>query len=421
MVQNVKGTRDFYPEDKAFMNWLYGKIRLVSERFGYQEFDGPEIEYLDLYADKTSEEILKEQAFTMQDRDGRAIMLRPELTPTMARMVAARSQQLLKPIRWWYLGRCWRYEKPQRARAREFFQWEINILGAESPEADAEILALAAMFFKEIGLTPDEVVIRVSDRSYFNSVLEKNNINSELYVPLLRIVDRKEKINQEEFDESLRLEGLNDAQISGLNEYFQSKDFQGSPWLVSVFKALESYPGASDYILYDPTIARGFDYYTRTVFEAWDRTRGLKRALFGGGRFDNLTETIGGERVPGVGMAPGDMPIKELLEQFDKKPLTLPKVADVFVSVFNEDLLSKSIQCASLLRANGIDTECAVSTDVKLEKQLKYADQKGIVYFIIIGPDENTNNQVLVKNLIEKTQDTFRFDESAAVILSKLR
>lgn len=411
LVQNVKGTRDFYPEDKAFQNWLYQKIRKVSERFGYQEFDGPEIEYMDLYADKTSEEILRDQAFTMKDKDERTLMLRPELTPTFARMVAEKANVLLKPIRWWMFGRCWRYEKPQRGRGREFFQWEINILGPEQPEADAEIIAVAVQLFKELGLSSDEIVIRLSDRSYFNYILDENNIGEDKYLPLLRIVDRKEKISADEFNSLLASEGLDDKQIEALNRYFNSNDYQESDWLIRLFDALESYPDVLDYVKYDPTIARGFDYYTRTVFEAWDKTGGLKRALFGGGRFDNLTETIGGDRVPGVGMAPGDMPIKEILEQFGKMPQLNVKCAEVLVTVFNQDLIYKSLECAAMLREAGIDTECGVDAEVRLEKQLKYADQKGIPFVVIIGPDEAEVNQVMLKDLKNKSQEKMELNE----------
>jgi histidyl-tRNA synthetase len=354
LVQNVKGTRDFYPEQKAFMSWLYGKMKKVSELYGYQEYDGPEIEYMDLYAEKTSEEILKEQAFTLKDRDDRTLMLRPELTPTFARMVAKKSRELIKPVRWWMFGRAWRYEKPQRGRGREFFQWELNILGPETPEADAEIFAVLGSFFKELGLSPQEVVVRVNDRSYFEQVISENGISSDKYMPLLRIVDRKEKISGEEFNSLLAAEGLTEAQISALNSYFTDRDYSKSPWLSSLFAYLATYEGVSDYFVYDPTIARGFDYYTRTVFEAWDKTGNLRRAVFGGGRFDNLTATIGGERVPGMGFAVGDMGITELLEQFGKKPDLQAQTAQVLVSVFSQDLMNRSIAVSSLLRSAGI-------------------------------------------------------------------
>src|SRR3990167_9368019 len=217
IVQAVKGTRDFYPEEMAFRRWFYAKIQQVSERFGYQEFDGPIIEYIDLYSDKTSEEILKDQAFSLQDRDGRTILLRPEITPTFARMVAQKSGSLIKPIRWYSFGRGYRYEQPQKGRGREFFQWEINILGPETPEADAEIIAIAVEFFKELNINPNEVVIKVNDRSLFEQTISEIGIPKEKFIPLLRLIDRKEKISFDEFNELLKKEGLDQTQIDKLN------------------------------------------------------------------------------------------------------------------------------------------------------------------------------------------------------------
>lgn len=411
LIPSVKGTRDFYPEDMAFRNWLYGKIKQISEKFGYQEFDGPNIEYLELYSDKTSEEILKEQAFSLKDRDNRDILLRPEITPTFARMVAQRAQELPQPIRWYSFGRAYRYEQPQKGRGREFYQWEINILGPETPEADAEIIAIAAEYFKEVGLTPDEVVIRLSDRSFFEQILEENNISKEKFMPLLRIIDRKEKVSPEEFNQTLSDLDLNEDQIKALNKYFDEKDYSKSTWLTKLFNSLKSYPGVLDYVEYDPTIARGFDYYTRTVFEAWDKTGNLKRSLFGGGRFDNLTETLGGKRIPGVGMAPGDMSIQVLLQDLGKLPNVKPETAKILVTVFSPDLIQKSLELGSLLRENNINTETWLDSESKLDKQIKYADKKGIPYIIIIGPEEIVNNQVTLKNMAKQSQEVISVDE----------
>ena len=416
VVQAVKGTRDFYPEEMAFRRWLYAKIQQVSERFGYQEFDGPIIEYIDLYSDKTSEEILKDQAFSLQDRDGRTILLRPEITPTFARMVAQKSGSLIKPIRWYSFGRGYRYEQPQKGRGREFFQWEINILGPETPEADAEIIAIAVHFFKELNLTPEEVVIKVNDRGLLEQTIEENKIPAEKFTTLLRLIDRKEKIGPIQFNQTLKEEGLDQKQIDGLNSYLSSKDYTKSDWLSKVFKCLEKYPGVMDYIEFDPTIARGFDYYTRTVFEAWDRSGGLRRSLFGGGRFDNLTETLGGERIPGVGMAPGDMPIEEILKQFKKIPDLKPETAKVLVTVFNAELMENSLAVASLLRSKNINTELWLE-DSKLDKQLKYADQKGIPYAIIIGPDEATQDKVVLKDLTKQSQESLTLEEIIPILL----
>lgn len=410
LIPAVKGTRDFYPEQMAFRNWLYGKIKEISERFGYQEYDGPEIEYLDLYADKTSKEILSEQVFILKDRDGKKLALRPELTPTMARMVAQKSQQLLKPIRWFSFGRMWRYEQPQKGRGREFFQWEINILGPESPEADAEILAIATEYFKALGLTPNEVVIKVSDREWLQAELKSIGVEDDRILPVLRVMDRRDKISPEEFNQALAGQGLNSRQVQSIEKILLETNYQKSPWLTKVFQFLQAY-GVLPYIQFDPKIIRGFDYYTRTVFEAWDKQGKLKRAIFGGGRFDNLTAQVGGEKVPGVGMAPGDMPIQVVLEQFNKMPNLKPKTAQVLMAIFNESLYQKSLEIASLLRSRNIDTELWLDGQARLDKQLKYADQKGIPFCLIIGPDEAKNNQVTLKNLVNKTQNTLSLDE----------
>lgn len=412
LVPKVKGTRDFYPEDMAFRNWLYGVVKKISEKYGYQEFDGPNIEYLDLFADKTSEEILKEQAFSLKDRDGKDILLRPEITPTFARMVAQKSGSLVKPIRWFSFGRAYRYEQPQKGREREFFQWEINILGPETPEADAEIIAIAVEYFKELGLTPEEVVIKVNDRSYFETFCQEINIPQEKVNPLIRLIDKKCKMSGTWFEDSLKELGISEEQISKLNEFLQNKDYTKSPWLNQLFKALALYQGVLDYVKFDSMIARGFEYYTRTVFEAWDKTGGLKRAIFGGGRFDDLTETLGGERLPGVGMAPGDVPIQVLLEQLYKMPNLKPKSSKVLVTVFSSELLEKSIQVANKLRQSKIDTESWLEPDFKLEKQLKYADQKSIPFVVILGPDEAASEKVVLKDLTLRTQETLSLDEA---------
>jgi histidyl-tRNA synthetase len=410
LIQPVKGTRDFYPEQMAFRNWLYGKIKEISERFGFQEYDGPEIEYLDLYAGKTSKEILSEQVFILKDRDGRELALRPELTPTFARMVAQTASTLPKPIRWFSFGRFWRYEQPQKGRGREAFQWEINILGPETPEADAEILAIAAEYFKALNLTSEEIVIRVSDREWLQNELLKLGLPQEQVLPLLRVMDRRDKLSPEDFQKALSEKGLTTVQIQGIEKILSENDYTKSPWLAKVFESLKLY-NVLDYIKFDPSIIRGFDYYTRTVFEAWDKSGQLKRSIFGGGRFDNLTAQIGGERVPGIGMAPGDMPIQVVLEEYNKMPQLTPKAAKVLVTVFNPEFYQNSLEVSSRLRSNNIDTELWIDSDAKLEKQLKYTDQKKIPYAIIIGSNEIQENKVTLKNLTERTQETLTLEE----------
>ncbi|MDD2823370.1 MAG: histidine--tRNA ligase [Candidatus Daviesbacteria bacterium] len=411
IISPVKGTRDFYPEQMAFRNWLYEKIQTLSQKYGYQEYDGPVLEYLDLYTNKTSEEILKTQAFTLQDRDGRSLILRPELTPTFARMVAQKAEQLPKEIRWFSFGRAWRYEQPQKGRGREFFQWEINLLGPESPEADAEILAIAADYLKSLNLTSKEVVIKVSDRSFMQEELKSFGLTEEQIMPVFRIIDRKNKISAEQFNQDLAKEGISLEQAKKIEKLLSEKNFSKSPWLSKIFESLKLYEDIFEYFEFDPTIIRGFDYYTKTVFEAWDRGEGFKRALFGGGRFDNLTSQIGGPKVPGVGMAPGDYAAQVILEEYGKMPNISPKTAAVLVTVFNPELSSESLKLAAKLRKANINTELWAENEAKLDKQLKYADQKGIPYVIIIGPEEAENKTYTLKNLSAKSQEVLSLDE----------
>ena len=194
IIQSVKGTREFYPYEMALRSWLYSKIRSVSELFGYQEYDGPFLESIDLYAAKSGEELVKEQSFVFPDRGGNLITLRPELTLSLARMVAQKQNELVYPLRWWSFGPFWRYEKPQKGRSREFFQWNIDLIGVNSPEADAELVAICAEFFRSVGLTSGEVKILVNDRRLVDEQLTGIGINQNKKAEVLGFIDRKDKM-----------------------------------------------------------------------------------------------------------------------------------------------------------------------------------------------------------------------------------
>lgn len=258
---------------------------------------------------------------------------------------------------------------------------------------------MAAGFLKSVGLTPDEVVIRVNDRSFLEEVLKSLGISDDKFMSILRVIDRKEKVSAEKFKEGLVAEGLTAGQVQGLSKFLKAADYSGSEWLSQLFAALENFSGALDYIKFDPIIARGFDYYTRTVFEAWDKTGEFGRSLFGGGRFDDLTATLGGKRIPGVGMAPGDMPIEVLLRQFNKMPQLQPQVASVLVTIFDQASARESQKLADELRQAGISAELWPDASTKLEKQLSYADKKGIGMVAILGSDELAEGVITLKTL----------------------
>lgn len=212
-IQSLKGTRDFYPEEMAIRSWLYQTVRKVSEAFGYQEYDAPFLESIELYAAKSGEELVKEQSFVFPDRGGDLITLRPELTPSLARMIAQRQRQMVYPQRWWSWGPFWRYERPQKGRTREFFQWNIDLIGVAQPEADAEMVAVAASFFREVGLQPDQISILVNNRRLMDSEFEKLQIPKGQRPDVLRLIDRRDKMSPAEWAGYAREIGLSEGSL----------------------------------------------------------------------------------------------------------------------------------------------------------------------------------------------------------------
>lgn len=414
--QLVKGFRDFYPDQMKARQWLFGKIRRVSRLFGYEEYEGPALEPLALYAAKSGKELVEQQTFSLTDRDGEKLTLRPELTPTLARMVAQKQAELPKPIRWFSIGPRWRYEKPQKGRTREFYQWDIDLLGLDSPEADAEIVAIAVEFLKAIGLTAKEVVIKLNNRRFLEKKLTFIEIPQDKIQEVFRAIDKKEKMVSPEWEAYLEEIGLNDLQIKDLKGILEDTDYsRESDELTALFSTLNDL-GVAEFVEFDPKIVRGLDYYTGTVFEGRDRD-GEFRSILGGGRYDNLVEVVGGPKIPGVGFAAGDKVIEEVLRKYGQWPTSKSSPTSVLVTVFNESLYRESLKVAGQLRSAKIATEIYLDSQVKLEKQLKYADNKGIPRVVIIGPDEAKNGTATLKNLATKTQKTI----SQAALLTELK
>lgn len=395
--QPVKGTRDFYPQDMAFRNWLFAKIREVSQRFGYQEYEGPILEPFELYAAKSGQELVREQTFIFTDRGGRKLALRPELTPTLARMVAQKQSELPKPIRWFSIGPRFRYEQPQKGREREFYQWDVDLLGPENVEADAEIIVLVCEFFKSVGLSPREVVVKINDRRFADFKLSLIEISQAKRPQIFRAIDKKGKMSQSEWEGWLAKLGLTSLQIKDLGLLLKEKDFSESEELVGLFSTLEDW-GVAQFCEFDPTVVRGLDYYTGTVFEARDR-QGEFRAIGGGGRYDNLVEVVGGPKLSGVGFAAGDVALEEVLKKFNLIPKLSVCPTKFLVTVFDESLYRDSLKLFIKLASMGNNTEIYPDPQVKLEKQLKYADQKGIPYVLILGPEEAEKGLVTLKDM----------------------
>jgi histidyl-tRNA synthetase len=417
-IQTVKGARDFYPDEMAVRSWLYSKIREVSESFGYQEYEGPFLERIELYAAKSSDELVKEQAFTFQDRGGDMITLRPELTPSLARMVVQRQRELAYPLRWWSFGPFWRYERPQRGRSREFFQWNIDLIGVNTPEADAELVAVCAVFFRSVGIQPDQVQILVNNRQLIRQELEQLGIADELKQDVYHLIDRRDKMQPQVWEANALELGLNAEQLDGLKALLADPElWKKLPDFERFFAAIEAM-GVQDYVRYAPHIIRGLDYYTGVVFEAHDLQGG--RAVLGGGHYDNLVSAVGGEPLPGIGFAMGDVMSTIVLQKYGCIPDELTVQADqVLVTVFDDKFLLKSYSLAAELRTAGVKA-MVYPESAKLQKQLKFADRKGIRYAVILGPDEDDNHQVTVKDLKGREQETIDRRSAAEYLRQKL-
>ena len=414
IIQRVKGTREFYPEDMAFRTWLGNQMRAVSESFAYQEYDGPFLEKLDLYAAKSGEELVKEQSFVFQDRGGSEVALRPELTPSLARMVAQRQNQLSYPLRMWSFGPFWRYEQPQKGRTREFFQWNIDLIGVNSYQADAELLAVAASFFKRVGLTPEQVRINVNNRRLMDSALANIGIGPDEKGLVFRMIDRRDKMRIAEWRAYGIDGGLTEEKIDALVKLLENKDlWQESDELKEIFALLEKM-GLRDYFAFDPEVIRGLLYYTGTVFEARDLAKD-GRAILGGGRYENLVNEVGGDPLSGVGFAMGDVMIRVVLEKYGLYPELKVQPADIMVTCFDASCLADTYAIAMKLRDAGLKISCYPEA-VKLDKQIKYANKIGMKALVIAGPDEIAQGKVTVKNLTNRTQTTVSLDEAVALL-----
>jgi histidyl-tRNA synthetase len=420
IIPSVKGARDFYPREMAILTWLYNNAREVSESFGYQEYDGPFLETIELYAAKSGEELVKEQSFVFSDRGGNQITLRPELTPTLVRMVAQRQRQLAYPLRWWSFGPFWRYERPQKGRSREFFQWNIDLIGIDSPEGDAELAAIIAAFFKKTGLSPEQVTILINNRRLMDQELNKLMISEADHQSIFHLIDRRAKMDVEDWEKYAIEIGLTSHQLAGLNALLSNQElWKNSTELVRFFSAIDSL-GFSEYVRYAPHVIRGLDYYTGTVFEAQDRKGVVKRSILGGGRYDNLMQDVGGDPLPGVGFAMGDMVISLLLEKYNLIPDGIGRSpAEVMVTVFGDEQINTSFSIAAELRRSGIKTNCYPEA-AKLGKQFKFADRIDVDFVLVLGPDEIANNQVTLKHLKSGDQKTIARSEVVFYILQML-
>jgi histidyl-tRNA synthetase len=388
-MEKVKGFRDFYPEDKRIVNYIFDTWKDIALKYGYEEVDSPILEQVSLY-NKSGEEI-PEQIYQFKDKGDRDLALRPETTPSIARMIKS-NPNLKKPIKWFSISQCYRYERMQKGRSREFFQFNLDSLGNESMQADAEVIATLVQILKSLKLTKRDFYIRISNRKLLDDYYKEFKILQRKEVS--RILDKKDKMSESEIKSELKKLKLNNEKIKALFSLFQIKDIsevkiesKGKNELEELFSILRKYK-LQDYVQLDLSIMRGFDYYTGTVFEAFDKGNKF-RAIAGGGRYDDLAG------LPGIGYGFGDIVLRNYLE--DKK--LIPELnANVDVFIIPIKTTDKCISIAEELRNNNLK----VAIDLQkrsISKNLEYANKSKIPYVLIIGDDELRKEKVKLKNM----------------------
>ena len=405
MSQGVRGTRDFYPEDMRLRNWLFDHFTNASLLHGFEEYDAPVLEYEELYTRKQGEE-MTQQLYNFQDKGNRKVALRPEMTPSLARMVMARVGGLPMPIKWFSIPQCWRYERTQRGRGREHYQWNVDIWGTTEISADAELISVLVTFFEGIGLTAKDIVIRVSSRKVLEEVLGSLGMRGDVFAQTCVIVDKMGKLSSDVIEEQLSGLGHDSEVITTIQSVLGIKDMNGlqealkdESMAVSelnfLFDAIDSY-GISEWVEFDASIVRGLAYYTGAVFEAHDKA-GKFRAICGGGRYDKLLSTLGGKDLPATGFGFGDMVIMELLAEKDLIPELVSDIDDTVIPL-NSDLRNAAVMVAASLRNSGRTVDLVLE-DKKMKWVFKHAERVGAKRLVLLAPDEWSRKMVKVKDL----------------------
>ncbi len=409
-TDSYKGVRDFYPEEMAVQNYIFDVWKKVVESFGYRQYNASVLEPAELYAAKSGDEIVNEQTYTFKDRGDRNVTLRPEMTPTVARMVAAKKRELGFPLRWYSIPNLFRYEQPQRGRLREHWQLNVDIFGVENINADVEIIQIAYSIMTAFGLKDTDFEIRLNNRKIINYILHLYSLPEENVRKIAKLIDKKAKIPKKTFEEGIEELFGSDAgscttfltllNSKNLEEFTHNlnqtkEEHEGLREVKELTKKLEQL-GVTN-VVFDQTLMRGFDYYTGIIFEVFDKNPENRRSVFGGGRYDDLLSLFGGEKVPAFGFGAGDVIMKELLETYHLLPKTA-STTDICVVPTDETSVDYANEVAQTLRQHG--KKVAVDyTKRKVGDKIKAADKMGIPDIIVIGEDEVKTGKYIIKNL----------------------
>ncbi len=428
--QPYKGAKDYYPEDMRIRNYIFSTWKRVVEGFGYEAYDTPLLEPLDVYTAKTGQEIVSEQTYQFVDRGGRTVAIRPEMTPSVSRMVAARRQELGYPARWYSLAQFMRYERPQRGREREFWQMNVDMFGAETVTSDAEIITIADKLMKAFGAEKKMYTIRINNRKMINLMMSEylglDVVQSQM---MIKLFDRKDKLPREEFDEQARNIFGDELHFEGMNKI--SKLLQASSMAELPRELLDSesvrevqdlftllHESGVDNAAFDISLMRGFDYYTGMVFEVYDNHPENNRSMFGGGRYDGLVGLFGVEPIATVGFAPGLSTMELFLEAHGLLP-QLPSTTDVYLVTLG-DVHKQARKLAQDLRDEGVRVALD-STGRKLDKQIKTAVKHKVNYLLFVGEKEVASEVYRLKDVLHESEEELSLERIVTTVKDRRR
>ena len=418
-TQPYKGTRDFYPADMRLRNWFFGVIRNVLETSSFEEYNGPMLESLALYAAKSGDELANEQTYNFVDRGNRHMAIRPEMTPTVARMVAAKMGELNFPLRWFSFPNMYRCENPQRGRLREFWQVNVDVFGCDTYEADLECIISAIRLLKAFGADHSMFTVHISNRRFFNDVVSAiANTDIEGCRKISKVIDKRKKIPREVYIEELKKLGMSDEQIDKLDSLYSASveeatalcpESVGSAELLHLFDMLKKI-GLDAYCAFDFGIIRGLDYYTGTVFEVFDNAPENNRAMFGGGRYDNLVGLfVNNAKISGVGYGMGDVTLENFLKTHELIPESLC-AKKVLITRFSDVPYESYMALYDKLFEAGITSSVYLS-EKKFGKQIDYAVKENYSHVLIMGASELEAGTLKVKDLETREETTLPIGE----------
>lgn len=425
-TQPVKGARDFYPDEMRLQKYIFKTWSKVCESFGYEEYDAPIVENTELYLSKGNEEIIAEQTYSFTDRGGRNLTLRTEMTPSVSRMVAGRRQELGYPLRLYSIPQCWRYERMQRGRGREFYQLNVDIFGDSSLTADLEVIQLSDKIMKAFGAKNNTYEIKISSRKLVDSFLNgKLGLDVTQSESLTRLIDKMHKMDRAEFiglvdgvlSEQQRQDGKNEQLLTFLdaNSLQQIRDILGNHQsiddLEKLFSLLKSAGVASARL--DLTLVRGFDYYTDIAFEVFDVNPENNRSMFGGGRYEGLVGLFGVEPVSAVGFGMGDITLRNFLESNGLLPKLRP-ASDIYLILIG-DVAEQASKTINSLREMGVNVAID-TTGRSVDKQIRTAEKHGIQHVLFIGPNELENESFTLKNLLSGNEEKHSIERVVSMV-----